>query len=155
MAANLRDVEKMLKYAADTDPFRVPNSSKCKVTSLEFLLIACTYYIFICVMNYVDSANRRRVTAVEAQAQLNGKGKVHLWLSSDDDVINNSNRRGSAQNSSGNQRGGNNRGGGGAAMTSKRYHARMDAGMLSDDEEDSDRHGSYTQSCSSQESVNG
>mmetsp|Transcript_4954 Transcript_4954/g.8170 ORF Transcript_4954/g.8170 Transcript_4954/m.8170 type:complete len:130 (-) Transcript_4954:270-659(-) len=126
MSSRLRDVEEMLQYAAETDPFRVANS---------------------------NAGNRRRVTAEEARAQLNSKEKVQLWVSSEDDARKN-NRRGSADRSeckSDTPRGG--RGSsGGAVSTSKRYHARMDAGMLSD-EDDSDQYGSYTQSCSSEESA--
>lgn len=119
----------MLQYAAETDPFRVANS---------------------------NCGARRRVTAEEAHAQLHSKEKVQLWVSSEDDAKNN-NRRGSVGRSecksdSPSASGRRGSGSGGAVSSNKRYHARMDAGMLSDDD-DSDQYGSYTQSCSSEESA--
>lgn len=99
-----------------------------------------------------SETSRRRATAEEVLAQRSGKTRVTLWINDSDDSINNNNNHN-------NRRGSHNASddrsavGGGVAI-SKRYHARMDAGVLSD-EEDSDRQGHYTQSCSSEESATG
>jgi hypothetical protein len=106
------------------------------------------------------------VTAEEALQMRDGKSRVNLWVNKDS-AHKNGSRRGSNDSTHGSRissdalngrRGsndavpsGNRRGSNSATTISKRYHARMDAGVLSD-EDDTDDHGNSTHSCSSQES---
>lgn len=128
MAHELRQIEDLLKYAEESDPFRTNN----------------------------PASSYRRITAEEALAQRSGNAKVNLWVNQNA-VHKNDVRRCSGSSTTG-RRGSNDsamsssRRGSNSGAISRRYHARMDAGVLSDDDDEEEDHNSNsTHSCSSSE----
>lgn len=131
-------------------PCLFPDNMKFCTVPLLLLVTAISYCLFACLVDL----NYRRITAEEALAQRDGNGSVNLWVNKNE-VHNKNNRRGSndsvtsrrGSNDVGHMRGSN-------ITNNKRYHARLDAGILSDNEEDDIRNNS-TRSCSSEESNRG
>ena len=113
-------------------------------------------------MRFAIESKYRRITAEEALEMRKGNGKVNLWVKKQQ--LNevgggrtnarrgsNTGRRGSNDTSTGR------RGSHSAARarsSQRRYNARMDAGILSDDEDDY-HEGHSTHSCSTDESTAG
>ena len=189
MDHDLRNIEDVLQYAAESDPFRVNNSGWCTTDSFVSYPpcpTSITLYILLILTAYYSlDSHYRRITAEEVLAQRDGNAKVNLWINKNS-THKNDNRRGSTDSTNGrrgsngaaiasNRRGSNDSSNGrrgsndavfanirrgsnsnSATAITKRYHARMDAGVLSDDEDEDDNEGhNSTQSCSSRESVTG